>query len=423
MYFDLNRARKMDEDSPMKDMKEAFNMIEDVLYMDGNSLGLFPKKAEANLMRVLNQHKTMGIDVWSKTQPPLFLYQDTLAKKMAPLFGAKASEVTIHANTTINIHQMIATFYHPTKERYKILVDDLNFPTGRYAIESLLRLKGFDPATHLVEIKSQDGRTLDEKHIMQNMRDDVAIAFLPSVLYRSGQLLDIEALTAYAHEKGIVIGFDCSHSAGSVPHAFDAWDVDFAVWCTYKYLNSGPGANAALFIHEKHHHLPVGLQGWQGYQKDKQFDLLNHFEKVAGAGGWQTGTQNILSMAPIEGSLELFEEVGMDNIRKKSLALTDYLIKLIDEVLSPYGFTVGTPREASKRGGHVALIHEDAIRINEAMKAAGIIPDYRSPNVIRLAPVAFYVSFEDVYHVVKRIKSIMDEKAYEGYSGVRGPVA
>jgi kynureninase len=188
-------------------------------------------------------------------------------------------------------------------------------------------------------------------------------------------------------------------------------------------LNSGPGANAALFINKKHHHRPVGLQGWQGYKKDKQFDLLNDFENVQDAGGWQTGTQNILSMAPIEGSLDLFEEVGLEVIRSKSLALTDYLIKLIDEVLAVYGFKVGTPRQEEHRGGHVALIHEDAIRINQAMKGAGILPDYRSPNVIRLAPVAFYVSFEELYEVVRIIKDIMDHQKYKQYNDERGTIA
>ncbi|MBN2795633.1 MAG: kynureninase [Clostridia bacterium] len=423
MKFNLEEARRQDQEDSFKAIKHEFNMIENTIYMDGNSLGLFPKAAEENLLKVLQAYKSMGIDVWSKTNPPLFLYQDTLAELMAPIFGAKASEVTIHSNTTVNIYSLMATLYQPTETRKKILVDDLNFPTGRYTIESLLRTKGLNPEEVIMEVNSRDGQFLEEDAIIEMMTDEIAVIFLPAVLYRSGQLLDMKSLTQAAHEKGIIIGFDCSHSAGSVIHEFDHWDVDFAVWCTYKYLNSGPGANAALFLNEKHHHLPVGIQGWQGYKKDKQFDLLNHFDNVKDASGWQTGTQNILSMAPIEGALKLFHEHGMKNIREKSIRLTQYLIDLIEEVLSSYGFTIGTPKEPLRRGGHVALIHEEAIRINAALKDLGVLPDFRAPNVIRLAPVAFYVDYEDLYHTVRIIKLIMDEKIYEQYDNKRGTVA
>jgi len=421
--FDLSYAKSLDTQDSFKDCKEEFTMLEDKYYMDGNSLGLFPKKAEASLHKMLDDYKRLGIDLWSQTTPPVFLYQDTLAEQMAPIFGADKSEVTIHSNTTVNIFTMVATLYHPVGKKRKILIDDLNFPTGRYTIESLLRLKGLAPEDIFIEIKSDDGMLLKEEDIIEAMTDEVAMVFLPSVLYRSGQLLDMKRISSAGRERNIIVGFDCSHSAGSVVHEFDQWDTDFAVWCTYKYLNCGPGANAALFLNKRHHTLPVGIQGWQGYVKDKQFDLLNTFENVKDASGWQTGTQNILSMAPIEGALELFHEYGMANIRAKSLRLTNYLRQLIEVVLAPYGFSVGTPMEDHRRGGHIALIHEDAIRINEALKENNVIPDFRAPNVIRLAPVAFYTTFEDVYNVVKIIKKIMDDKQYEQYEAKRGTVA
>ncbi len=241
-------AKEMDTLDPLKSVRNKFYIEEGVIYMDGNSLGLFAKDSEVCLLRVLNDYKKMGIDCWTKTDPQFFLYQDYLGELMAPLVGADPTEVTIHSNTTINIHTMIATFYKPTKERYKILVDDLTFPTSRYAVESQIKLKGLSPETALKEVKSIDSKELNEDLIIEAMTDDIALILLPSVLYRSGQLLDVEKITKAAHAKGIIIGFDCCHGIGAVKHEFSKWDVDFAVWCTYKYLNGGPGASAALFI-------------------------------------------------------------------------------------------------------------------------------------------------------------------------------
>ncbi|MDW7678789.1 MAG: kynureninase [Bacillota bacterium] len=416
-------AEELDAQDPLKEIRKRFFLNEAVIYMDGNSLGLFPKAGEAALFRVLEDVKRMGIDCWTKTKPQLFLYQDHLASMMAPLVGASPEEVTITANTTLNLHSMIATFYKPTADRYKILVDDLTFPTSRYAIESQIRLKDLEPAAAMKEVKSLDGKTLEEERLIEAMTADVAMAVFPSVLYRSGQLLDVERLTRSAHERGVIIGFDCCHGVGATHHEFAKWDVDFAVWCTYKYLNGGPGASAALYLNKRHFGKAPGLAGWQGYVKDKQFDLLNHFEPLAHAGGWQTGTQNIFSMAPLEGSLELFNEVGMAAIRKKSLKLTGYLMDLIDERLSVHGFAIGNPREESRRGGHVALEHPEAVRINQALKDNGVLPDFRAPNVIRLAPIALYTSFTEVYQLVEILAGIMEEKEYENYSGKRGTVA
>ncbi|SCZ77333.1 kynureninase [Acidaminobacter hydrogenoformans] len=419
----VSYAAELDGKDPLRMVRNEFFINDDVIYMDGNSLGLFPKAAEASLLRVLEDYKRMGIDCWTKTEPQLFLYQDYLGAMMAGLVGAAPEEVTVMSNTTLNLHSMIATFYEPTDQRYKILVDDLTFPTSRYAIESQLRLKGLSPEAGLKEVKSLDGRTLDEDFLIEAMTEDVAMAVFPSVLYRSGQLLDVARLTKAAHERGIIIGFDCCHGVGAVPHEFSKWDVDFAVWCTYKYLNGGPGANAALFLNKRHFGRHPGLAGWQGYVKDKQFDLLNTFEPLRNAGGWQSGTQNIFSMAPLEGSLEIFNRLGMDQVREKSLKLTDYLMALIDDKLTGYGFSVGNPREPERRGGHVALEHDDAVRINQALKDNGVMPDFRAPNVIRLAPIALYTSFTEVFRVVETLVKIMEEKLFENYSSKRGTVA
>ncbi len=421
--IDESFAHELDQKDPIKEFRNRFYLLNDSIYMDGNSLGLMSKDAEKALLRVMNEWKTMGINVWTKASTPLFYYAEGLSKKLAPLVGAHEDEVIVHSSTTINIHTTIAAFYNPDEKRNKILVDELNFPTDRYAIESQIRLKGLDPEKHMVDVKSRDGRTIQEDDVVAAMTDDVAVVFLPSVLYRSGQLLDMAYLTAEAHKRGIVIGFDLSHSAGAVPHKLSEWDVDFAVWCNYKYLNAGPGSAAALYINRKHFGVEPGLAGWHGYVKNKQFDLLNEFEYERNAGGWQTGTTHVFSLAPLEGSLNIYHEAGMDRLREKSLHITAYLMHLIDEVLAPYGFSVGNPRDDAHRGGHVALEHEEAIRINEALKDHGVIPDFRFPNVIRLAPVPLYTQYHEVWRVVQIIKKIMDDKIYEKYSKERGVVA
>lgn len=423
--FDSSRsyAQGLDKADPLKNVRDEFFVQEGTIYMDGNSLGLFAKSSEDVLLRVLKDYKEMGINCWTQTKPQFFLYQDYLGELMAPLVGAEPEEVTVHANTTINVHTMIATFYKPTVERYKILVDNLTFPTSRYAVESQIRLKDLNVKDALKEVQSMDGKTLDEDHIIEAMTSDVALVLLPSVLYRSGQLLDVGKLTKAAHERGIIIGFDCCHGVGAVEHKFSEWGVDFAVWCTYKYLNGGPGASAGLYVNKKHFHKEPGLAGWHGYVKSKQFDLLNDFESSHYAGAWQTGTQNIFSMAPLEGSLKLFNRIGMDAIREKSLKLTQYMMALIEAKLGSYGFKIGNPREETRRGGHVALEHEEALRINEALKDKGVVPDFRNPNVIRLAPIALYTSFEEVYEVIDKILEIMKNKEFENYSKERGIVA
>jgi len=381
------------------------------------------KDAEKSLNRVIDEWKTLGIDGWSKGEVPWFFFSKELAKGMASLVGADADELTIHSSTTVNIHTTIATFYEPKGQKTKILMDGLTFPSDRYAIESQIKLKGLDPKEHLVVMESKDGRTYEEKDIVESMTEDIALVFLPSVLYRSGQLLDIETLTREAHKRDILIGFDCCHSVGAVPHELSKWGVDFAVWCNYKYLNAGPGGVATIYINKTHFDREPGLAGWHGYVQEKQFDLLNEFESARNAGGWQIGTGHMLSMAPLEGSLKIYKEAGIDRLREKSLHLTEYMMALIDQELSSYGFHVGNPREEKRRGGHVALEHEDAARINAALKEMGVIPDFRKPNVIRLAPVPLYSSYHDVWKVIQIIRTIMEEKIYEKYENKRGLIA
>ena len=418
----LEFAKQMDAQDQLGEMRERFYQIPGEMYMDGNSLGLCSKDAEASLLNLLELWKNEGIKIWNVEDSKYFHYSNLLAELNAPLVNADPEEIVIMGSTTSNIHQALATFYKPTKERYKILVDDLNFPSDRYAIDSIILLKGLDLDDTLKIVKSKDGRTIDEDDFIAAMTDDVAVIHLPSVLYRSSQLVDMEKISKAAHERGIIVGFDLCHSIGSVPHDFKKIDPDYAVWCTYKYLSAGPGSIGGLFINKKHFDTRPGLAGWFGNKDETQFQLLHTFDHERNASGWQIGTPSFFSMAPLEGSLRIYKEVGMEKIREKSLHITAYLMYLIDTKLAKYGYGVGNPRDDAKRGGHVSLEHDEAYRICLALKDNKVIPDYREPNVIRLAPVALYNTYEETYQLVEILEKIALNKEYENFSAQRALV-
>ncbi|QBP40403.1 kynureninase [Paenisporosarcina antarctica] len=416
-------AKEMDNQDNMRTFKEEFYLPENQLYMDGNSLGLMSKRSEATLENLLSSWREKGIDGWTEGKDPWFTYSEKLSERVATVVGANSNEVMVTGSITVNIHQMLSTLFHPTAERSVIVVDELNFPSDIYAVESHLKLRGLDPAVSLRKVKSDDGYTLTLAAIEEMLTEDVAILMLPSVLYRSGQLLDVEKITEMAHSKGILVGFDLAHSIGAVPHQLHNQKVDFAIWCHYKYMNSGPGGSGGLYIHERHHDELPGLAGWFGSDKTKQFDMSHDFSKASGAGAYQIGTPNLFSVAPLTGSVELFEEAGMGNVRAKSLALTQYLRDLIQAEVGRFSFVDVTPVDDEARGGHIALAHPEAARICKALKQANVVPDFRSPDIIRLAPISFYSSFEDVWEMVQRLKLIMAEETYKTFSNERNVVA
>lgn len=412
----LEEARKLDAKDALFQYRNRFALEEGILYMDGNSLGLCSIDAKETLFDVLDVWEKEGIKIWGAHEGKYYQYPRFLGEKMSQLIGAYADEVVAMGSITSNLHQALTTFYQPNETRYKILVDELNFPSDIYAVQSVIGLKGLTLEKALKTVKSQDGRTLEEDDIIEAMTDDVALVLMPSVLYRSAQVLDMKKITAAAHERGILIGWDLAHGIGAITYDFKNVNPDFAVWCTYKYLNGGPGATAGLYINRRHFGGEVGLKGWFGCKPEKQFAMSHTFFAADDAGAFLQGTPNMLSMAPLEGALDMFLEVGMDKLREKSLALTDYLAELIEERLVPLGFSNGTPMEPHRRGGHIALEHDDAYRISLAMRTAGVVPDYRAPNVIRLAPVPLYVGFEDVYRVVEIIEDIVKKGTYKDAS-------
>ncbi|WP_040285193.1 kynureninase [Sporosarcina koreensis] len=403
--------------------RDEFYIQDGTIYFDGNSLGLLSKRAESSLLAVLDTWKRHGIDGWTQGERPWFHLSEQIGAMMAPLIGANPSSVIATGSTTSNLHQLLATFFKPADGRTKILADELNFPTDLYAIQSQLRLHGLDPEEHLIRVESRDGQTLKTEDIIETMTDDTAIVILSGVLYRSGQVLDMERITKAAHDRGILAGYDLCHSIGSVPHHLDDWNADFAFWCNYKHLNGGPGATGGLYVNERHFGTAPGLAGWFGSDKERQFDMEHTFTPAADAGALQMGTPHLLSSAPLIGSLELLDEVGIPAIRERSLALTGYLLDLVNTELGDHGFTAASPADAAERGGHVFLVHPEAARICKALKANGLIPDFRAPNGIRLAPVALYNTFEEVRQAVLLLKRIMVEEQYKQFENKRDVVA
>ena len=430
--YDLADARARDETDPLADYRGQFAGSAD-LYMDGNSLGLASKPAVAAVESALEEWKELAIRGWEAADPEWFTYGERLGDLLAPLLGVRESEAVVANATTVNVHTLLGTFLDtlpgtpagpdPSAEPPAILVNELDFPTDHYAIRAQLRQRGIDPDDKLVQARSDDGRTITPDAVADALdrRPDVGIVFMPAVLYRSGQLLDVERITALAHAHDALAGFDCAHSIGVVDHDLRGADVDFGVWCSYKYLNSGPGATAGLYVHERHHGLTPALAGWWGHEKETQFEMRQTFTPASDAGAYQIGTVPVLSTAPIRGAAELVREAGIDRIREKSLALTDYLIRLIDERL-PDAFTVGTPREQDRRGGHVAIEHPEGYRLSEALRDRDVVVDFRPPNVVRVCPSPLYTSFEDVWRVVEQLRTIAADRVYEQYDPPAGGV-
>jgi len=438
--IDREDAAARDADDPLAAFRDRFDVPSE-LYMDGNSLGPISDDAERTLDRVVDEWRERGIEGWTEGEQPWWEYAEHLGERLAPYVGADPDEVVIANSTTVNIHSLIGTFLDhvadvparamdapdavadsPVDASGNVVVaNELDFPTDHYAIRAQFRQRGLDPDEHLRLVESRDGRTIEREDVAAAMDDDVGILFMPTVLYRSGQLFDVDALTDLAHDHGALAGFDAAHSVGAVPHEFAAADVDFAVWCSYKYLNAGPGSIAGLYVNERYHGLTPALPGWWGNEKASQFDLELTYTPEQSAGAWQIGTVPMLSAAPLEGSLDLLDEAGIDRVRAKSLELTDLLATLVEDLSEAgYEYSVGTPAENTRRGGHVAVEHPDADRVSQALRERDVVVDYRPPNVIRICPAPLYVGYADVYDVAEQLRAVIDEGAHEAFTASEG---
>jgi kynureninase len=375
------------------------------VYFCGHSLGLQPRALRPLLEQELDDWARLGIDAHFKGATPWYSYHEIFRDVGARLVGARPGEVVMMNSLTVNLHLMLVTFYRPRPGRFKILLDEPVFPSDLYAVKSQLQLHGLHPADALLTARPRPGehtvRPDDLLALLERQGPEIAVVLLSGVNYFTGQLFDMGAVTAAAHRQGCVAGFDLAHAAGNVPLRLHDWDVDFAVWCSYKYLNSGPGAVAGCFVHERHGHdlsLPR-LAGWWGNDPATRFQMQRQTDFVPrpGADGWQISNPPILAMVPLRASLGLFDEAGMPALRAKSERLTGYLQDLLDR-LPPGRLEVITPRDPAQRGCQLSLLVRERVpELLQALEAAGVVCDFREPNVIRVAPVPLYNTFQEVW--------------------------
>ncbi len=414
-------AQQLDANDSLAAFRQRFHRPKGQIYLDGNSLGLLSHDAERSLADVLEKWKSGGIAGWLDGDSPWFTMAESLAARVAKLVGAAPDEVAIANSMTINLHQLLSTLYQPDAKRRKVLIDAHSFPTDRYALRSHLQLRGLDPDENIVIAPAGDSRFLDEGEIEKALRNpELQMVLIPSVVYTTGQLLDLKRLCRAARENGVIIGLDMSHSVGVMPHALDDWGADFAGWGHYKWLNAGPGSVAGLYLNRRHFDesgmVHAGLAGWWSVHKESMFEMSDEFFPGMGASALQIGTPAVLSMAPIDGALRPVEEAGLERIREKSLAMTEFIIAIVDAELAELGFRLGTPRAGQRRGGHISLQHDEAQSISLALRARGVVPDFRKPDVIRFAPSPLYNTFSELWEAMQILKEIATTRAHEAFA-------
>ena len=416
----LEFAKKLDSDDELKSYRNKFHIPKDVdgnelIYLTGNSLGLQPKVTKDYINQELEDWANLGVEGHVHAKNPWLYYHEFLTQSMAKIVGARPLEVVVMNTLTTNLHLMMVSFYKPTKKRYKILIEADAFPSDKYAVESQLRHHGYDDSEGLVLWKAREGEELanydDLEKILEEQGNEIALIMIGGVNYYTGQFFDLKRITELGHKNGCVVGFDCAHGAGNVELNLHDSGADFAVWCTYKYLNSGPGSLGGCFVHERHAYDKTlnRFTGWWSHNKKTRFNMRHEFDVLPGAEGWQLSNPPILSMAAIRASLDIFNEVGIENLTKKSKKLTGYFELLINE-LKHNDIKIITPSNPDERGCQLSIQLKNADKtVHSKLMEAGVITDWREPDVIRCAPVPLYSSFKDVYKMVERLKKILNE--------------
>ncbi len=403
-------AQQMDGEDPLRGYRDRFLTPRrpdgrPVVYFAGNSLGLQPKSVRSLIDQELKDWAELGVEAHFSGSTPWYSYHEVFRESGARLVGAKPCEVVMMNSLTVNLHLMMVSFYRPTAARYKILIEDPCFPSDRYAIQTQLQFHGYDPAEALVVVKPRGGehvvRTAEYEEALSRDGDRIALVMLGGVNFVTGQVLDMPRIASAAKRAGCIVGFDLAHAAGNIPLKLHDWDVDFAVWCNYKYLNSGPGAVGGCFVHERHgNSLDLSrFGGWWGNDPATRFQMQRQSEWVprAGADGWQISNPPILAMAPLRASLAIFDEAGMGTLRTKSEKLTGYLEFLLDRIASPR-FEIITPRDVAQRGCQLSLlVHGRPAEILKRLHEEGAVCDFREPNIIRVAPAPLYNTFHDAW--------------------------
>ena len=405
---------QLDEKDELKRYRNEFHIPlqkngQEHIYLCGNSLGLQAKRTKAFINQELEDWATFGVEGHFHAKNPWLPYHEFLAESYAKIVGAKQSEVVAMNTLTVNLHLMLVSFYRPTKNRHKIIIEADAFPSDIYAVESQIKYHGLSPDTSLIKLKPRVGesaiRTEDIEEIIRSQGDDIALIMLGGVNYYTGQVFDFERITKLAQAKAINVGFDLAHGAGNVKLELHNWGVDFAIWCSYKYLNSGPGSVAGAFVHEKHHNSDLPrFAGWWGHNKESRFKMPDEFNPIKSVEGWQLSNPPILSLAAIRASLSIFDEVGMEKLVSKSKKLTDYLVFLLNTIETDR-IEIITPKE---RGCQISIrVKNGSKELFDKITAKGVVADWREPDVIRVAPVPLYNSFSDVFNFYNILKSVI----------------
>ena len=416
-------AKKLDQQDPISSYRDQFIFpkVNDnqVIYLVGNSLGLQPKNTKQYVDEVMKDWAELGVEGHFNADKPWWDYHERLAKPLSTIVGAKPSEITVMNTLTVNLHLLMVSFYRPEEKRYKIICEEKAFPSDQYMLQSQVRFHGYDPEDAIVTIKKRKGehnfRTEDILSKIEEIGEACALVLIGGVNYYTGQVFDIKTITKSGHEIGAFVGWDLAHGAGNIELKLHDWDVDFASWCSYKYMNSGPGSASGCYIHERFHNkedIPR-FEGWWGTNKASRFLMKSEFEPMPNADAWQISNAPILSMAPYLASLELFEKVGMEAlIEKRNLivAYLEFILKEIDKEVDST-FEIITPSNPEERGTQLSVfLHGEGKKLFYYLMRNGVITDWREPNVIRLAPAPFYCSYEDVYEFGQILKEGILEK-------------
>ncbi len=423
MIYEANEefARFLDKTDALAPFREKFYIPkqpngENVLYFTGNSLGLQPKTTRKYLDEVLTDWETRAVEGHFDGANPWMTYHEKVSAQMAAIVGAKPIETVMMNLLSVNLHLLFVSFYRPTETRYKIVIEAGAFPSDIYAVKSQIKFHGLDIKNSLIELKPRDGetnlRTEDIIETLDDNADSIALVMLGGVNYYSGQFFDIKEITRAGHKMGAVVGWDLAHAAGNVELRLHDWNVDFAAWCSYKYLNSGPGGIGGAFVHERHSEsfdLPR-FAGWWGHDKNTRFLMGDEFVPMPGAEGWQLSNQPIFLLAALRASLDIFEEAGMKNLREKSVKLTNYLEFLLNEIRDAR-VSIITPADAESRGCQLSIrVGDSGKSLFDALTERGVVADWREPDVIRVAPAPLYNSFTDVYRFAEILKDCLARK-------------
>ncbi|MGM1055139.1 MAG: kynureninase [Bacteroidota bacterium] len=410
-------AQSLDKEDPLAKYKDEFIFPainnKKVIYFTGNSLGLQPKSAKKYVDEVMDDWAKLAVEGHFYAEKPWWDYHERFSEKLAKVVGAKPAEITVMNTLTVNLHLLMVSFYRPDAKRYKIICEEKAFPSDQYMIASQVKFHGLNPEDAVVEVKKRAGenhfRTEDILKKIEEIGDECALVLFGGVNYYSGQVLDMETITREGHKVGAKVGWDLAHAAGNIELKLHEWNVDFAAWCSYKYMNSGPGNASGCFIHEKYHGLKEipRFEGWWGHSKDRRFLMEPEFQPEPDAHAWQISNAPILALAPYLASLDMFEKVGMPALiekRNKIVAYLEFVLQQIDDEVDST-FEIITPSNRNERGTQLSVfLHGEGKELFNYLMKNGVITDWREPNVIRLAPAPFYCSYEDMYEFGQILK-------------------